>query len=160
MNTNGYLSQITNPAGQISKFTYSSRGLMTSYTDPKGNIYSFSYDGLGRLLKHADPAGGSISFARANNTSGCTVTETTALGPITKYQTAFSSTSSSTTQQFTNTWPNGLTATESKTRQSGHTSEATVFPDGTSYSESRGPDPRWRIYNNNFLDASRTINGL
>src|ERR1035438_1441996 len=55
------------------------------------------------------------------------------------------STTSSSAQKFTNTWPSGLQATETDTQQLGQASESMVLPDGTSTTTTNGPDPRWGI---------------
>jgi RHS repeat-associated protein len=145
VDANGYLSQVTDPLGNTIKLTNTSLGLLTSLKDANGNLYSFQYDSSGFLVKDSDPAGGVINPARANNGSGFGVTETTAQGRARTNNVAFSSGSSSTTQQFTNTWTNGLQASESDTQQTGQLLESAVLPNGTSYSKTYGPDPRWGI---------------
>ncbi|MGA8152649.1 MAG: RHS repeat-associated core domain-containing protein [Terriglobales bacterium] len=142
---NGFLSQMTDPAGRVTKFTNSAAGLLTSLTDPKGNVYNYQYDSFGRLTQHSDPAGGFINLARTDNANGYSVLETTAMGRTSTAQVGFSSNSSQTARQFTNTWTNGLQATESKTQLAGQLSDSTTLPDGSSYGTSYGPDPRWGI---------------
>jgi len=156
VDSNGNLVEVTDPAGNPTKYGYAAGGLLTSLTDPSGNAYIFQYDGYGRLTSHADPAGGSIVLSRTDTGSGYTVTSTTAVGVKSSYQMTFSSIPSvSTTLQYTNTWPNGLQATESKTQLSGQLSENTALPDGTSSSDTKGPDPRWGIQVP--IDTSSTI---
>jgi RHS repeat-associated protein len=146
VDSNGNLAEVTDPAGNSTKYGYAAGGLLTSLTDPLKNAYIFQYDPYGRLTSHADPAGGSTALSRADTGSGHTVTSTTAVGVKSSYEMAFSSTPSvSTTLQYTNTWPNGLQATESKTQLSGQLTESTALPDGTSSSDTMGPDPRWGI---------------
>ena len=145
VDANGYLSQVTDPLGNTVQLTNTALGLLTSMKDANGNLYSFQYDGNGFLTKDSDPAGGVINLARTNNGTGYSVTETTAQGRANTNLVAFSNSSASTTQQFTNTWWNGLQATESKTQQSGQLSESVSLPNGTSYSKSYRPDPRWGI---------------
>jgi RHS repeat-associated protein len=53
--------------------------------------------------------------------------------------------SSTFTEQQTNTWPNGLQATSTKTQKGGQISESIALPDGTSHSDTLGPDPIWGI---------------
>ncbi len=141
----GYLSQVVDPADNVTKLVASASGLLTGLTDADSNVHSFQYDNLGRLMLDADPAGGSISLARTDTTSGYSVTKTTAMGRTTNYAAAFSSSASSTTEQLTNTWPNGLVATETDTQQSEQLSENTSLPDGTTIATTYGPDPRWGI---------------
>jgi RHS repeat-associated protein len=145
IDSNGFLSQITDPAGRATKLTNTSAGLLTTLTDPKGNVYNYQYDSFGRLTQHSDPAGGFVSLARTDNGSGYSVLETTAVGRSSTAQVGFSSNSSQTARQFTNTWTNGLQATESKTQLAGQLSDSTTLPDGSSYSTGYGPDPRWGI---------------
>ena len=145
VDANGYLSQVTDPAGNTFKLSSGSTGLLASLTDPNGNTYSFQYDGFGRLIKDADPAGGAISLARTDSAPNYSVAETTASGVTRAYQVGLASTTSQTTQQYTNTWSNGLQASGSDTQQSGQLTESTTLPDGTSFSTTLGPDPRWGI---------------
>lgn len=143
---NGYLSQVTDPAGNTVKLIYKALGLLTGLTDANGNVYSFQYDGYGRLLRDSDPAGGSISLARTDTASGYSVKKTTTMGRTSTYEITFSSTAgTSTTQDFLNTWPEGLQAKESTTQSTAQRSKATTLPDGTSSTSTLGPDPRWGI---------------
>jgi RHS repeat-associated protein len=48
-------------------------------------------------------------------------------------------------ETHTNTWPDGLQATSSKSLQKGQLSDGFSLPDGTVFSESLGPDPVWGI---------------
>ena len=145
VDANGYLSQVTDPMGQAIKLTTSALGLLSSYKDANGNLYSFQYDANGFLTKDSDPAGGVLNLSLTNNSSGYVVKETTQVGRITNDQVAFSNTSSSSSQTFTNTWPNGLVASETDTQQNGQITQTVSLPDGTSYSKTLGPDPRWGI---------------
>ena len=145
VDANGYLSQVTDPAGNIVKLSSGATGLLASLTDANGNVHNFQYDIYGRLTNDSDPAGGSISTARTDSSSGYSTTKTTALGVSSSYAVTFNSTTSSSAQKFTNTWPSGLQATETDTQQLGQASESMVLPDGTSTTTTNGPDPRWGI---------------
>src|SRR5262249_27847928 len=60
LDANGYLAHLTNPANEISQFTYATGaadGLLTTRTDPRGHMHRFSYDALGRLTRDEDPVG-------------------------------------------------------------------------------------------------------
>jgi RHS repeat-associated protein len=48
-------------------------------------------------------------------------------------------------QQHTNNWPNGLQATSTKTQQGSQISDSSTLPDGSSSSDTFGPDPVWGI---------------
>jgi RHS repeat-associated protein len=140
---NGYLSQVTDPMGNSTKLTTSALGLLSSFKDANGNLYSFQYDANGFLTNDSDPAGGVINLALTNNANGYSVAETTAQGRVNNNKVAFSNTASSTTQQFTNIWTNGLQATETDTQQNGQLTQSVTVPNGSSYSMTLGPDPRW-----------------
>jgi YD repeat-containing protein len=114
-------------------------------TDARGSTYNFQYSHRGRLTNDADPAGGSTTLARADSASGYSVTKTTALRRTSAYGVGFSSAASQTAQTSVNTGTNGLQTTEVDTQQSALLSRSMVLPDGTSYSETDGPDPRWGI---------------
>jgi len=143
VDSHGYLSKITDPLGNAVLLTNTAAGLLSSMKDANGNLYSFQYDSSGFLLKDTDPAGGVLNLARTNGSSGYSVSETTAQGRASSSQVAFSNTASSTTQQFTNTWTNGLKASESNTQAIGQLTNSVSLPDGTSNSQTLGPDPRW-----------------
>jgi len=145
VDANGYLSQVTDPMGNSFKLTNTAQGLLTSFKDPNGNLYSFQYDANGFLVKDSDPAGGVINLARTDNSSGYSVTETTAQGRANSGLVSFSNTGTSTTQTYTNTWTNGLQASLSESQQNGQRSVAVTLPFGSSYSGTLGPDPRWGI---------------
>jgi RHS repeat-associated protein len=156
VDNNGYLKQITDPAGNTITPTHDASGLLQSLKDANNNLYTFKYDtaGFGRLVLDSDPAGGSIQLNRTDNTSGFTVVKTTAAGSSSQpnsvvltstYQTTFSSDPSSTSQQFLNTFPTGLQATQPNKQQSGQLSEGATLPDGTASSQTLGADPRWGI---------------
>jgi RHS repeat-associated protein len=156
----GYLSQVTDPAGNIVRLVTSDSGLLTSMTDANGNTHSFEYDQMGRLLKDSDPAGGSLSLARTDTASGYSVTKTTALDRTSIYNTTLSSTGSSASQTFVNTWPDGLQATSTSTQQTGALSDNTTLPDGTSGTSTTGPDPRWGIQVPIPANTSTTLGSL
>lgn len=152
VDSNGYLSQVTDPLGNSSSFQNSSTGLLQSRTDANGNVFNYTYDANGGLTKDADPLGGYVSTSRsdANSGFGWTVAETTSMGVTSSYQTAltlpwFLSSTSSVTEQHTNIWPEGLQATSSTALQSGQLSNNVVLPDGTTDSQTLGPDPVWGI---------------
>ncbi len=160
VDSNGYLSQVTDPMGYTIKLSTSALGLLSSFKDANGNLYSFQYDTNGFLTKDSDPAGGVLNLALTNNNNGYSVTETTAQGRTNKNAIVFSNTASSTTQTFTNTWPNGLQASESDTQQNGQLAESASLPSGVSYSETYGPDPRWGIQSPILTSESLTLGSL
>jgi RHS repeat-associated protein len=150
MDSHGFLNQMTDPAHDTLSFTYGTTGLMTARKDANGNTYDYSYDSSGKLMKDADPAGGFTTLTRAKTASGYTVTQTTATGQKTEFQTALETPTwfddgTFFTQKLNNTWPNGLQASGSQTLQNGQISASTALPDGTTTTSIEGPDPRWGI---------------
>ncbi|MGA8153050.1 MAG: RHS repeat-associated core domain-containing protein [Terriglobales bacterium] len=150
--SHGFLSKVTDPLGKSQSFTNTNLGLITSRTDANGNIYNYTYDADGRVIKDADPVGGFIGLTRTDATSGAgqTVGQTTAMGRTTSFQAAFQvpwvqDGTSPFSEQRTNIWPDGLQATATKGQQGNQRTEAYTLPDGTSYSETLGPDPIWGI---------------
>ncbi len=143
--SNGYLSEVADPARHAIKLTSGATGLLSSYIDANGNHYKFEYDDYGRLLNDSDTAGGSLTLARMDTNNGSIVTETTALGVKSKFQSAYSQAGVSTNQQFTNTWPNGLTAQETDVEGLLGIEDISTLPDGESETRTLAPDPRWGI---------------
>jgi YD repeat-containing protein len=146
---NGYLKQVTDPAGNTIQLVHDATGLLRSLTDARGNPHTFDYDPLGRLISDVDPAGGSTTLSRTDVASGYQITETrvSATTPLTRtYSTTFEVNAGvSTTQQFTNTWSNGLQATHIEMQQLGQLSNGFALPDGSSRTTTMGPDPVWGI---------------
>jgi RHS repeat-associated protein len=155
VDANGYLSQVTDPLGRVTKLSASSTGLLASLTDPKGNVYPYQYDTYGELTKHSDPAGGFISLAHTDAATGFSVSEKTAMGVSRSYNVVLSNTATSTAEQYTDTWPNGLKATETETQLSGQITGSTALPDGSFSSDTLTGDPRWGIQAP--VEASSTI---
>ena len=152
VDSNGYLSQVTDPLGKSETFVNTSTGLLSSRTDQNGNIFNYTYDSNGRLTKDADSLGGYLTESRsaASTGFGWTVTETTSMGLASSYQTTvtapwFLSSTSSVTEQHTNIWPDGLQATSSSGLANGSLSDNFTLPDGTTDSETLGPDPVWGL---------------
>jgi RHS repeat-associated protein len=152
-NAGGFLSSVKDPAGHTQTFGYSSSGLMTSRKDANGNSFSYTYDASGRLTKDADSAGGFTKLVRSKSlvagTLTDTITETTAAGQTSTFQTtrrvSWTDNGKSYNEQRVNAWPNGLQATESKSLQNGSISDKKTLPDGSSYTSTIGPDPRWGL---------------
>jgi RHS repeat-associated protein len=145
VDANGYLSQVIDPMGHAIKLATSTLGLLSSFRDANGNLYSFQYDSNGFLTTDSDPAGGALKLTLANSASGYSVAETTTQGRVNSNSVAFSNTSSSTTQQFVNTWTNGLQANETDVQQNGQLTRSVALPNGSSYGMTLGPDPRWGV---------------
>ncbi|MDJ0674655.1 MAG: FG-GAP-like repeat-containing protein [Calothrix sp. MO_167.B42] len=65
-NTAGQLTQIIDPAGLVTQFTYTGNRV-TAITDPAGRITQLSYDGGGNLVKITDPDNSSRSWEYDNS---------------------------------------------------------------------------------------------
>ncbi len=150
LDSNGFLSKMTDPLGLSQTFTNTGTGLLISRTDANGNIFNYTYDRNGRLINDADPLGGFVAASRTNASSGFgyTVSQTTSMGRTSTFQNTLNlpwvqNGTSPSTEQHNNTWPNGLHASSSSSLQSGQLSNSVTLPDGTSQSETLGPDPRW-----------------
>ena len=148
----GFLSQVTDPLGKSEAFTNTSMGLLISRTDESGNLFTYTYDTNGRLIKDADPLGGYTASTRtdANSGFGWTVAQTTSMGRTSSYQSTLNlpwsmTPTSTSSEQRTITWPNGLQASSATTLQNGQLSKSSTLPDGTSDSDTLGPDPRWGL---------------
>jgi RHS repeat-associated protein len=137
LDANGYLLHATNPANESRQFTYTDKGLMTSMTDARGSTYTYTYDSLGYLTKDMDPIGGFTAISRAYDSTGYTVTATTAMGKVTKYRVDQLRDGS---KQFTTTDPNGLKTTTSDGTNGTATSTA---PNGMQIPIEQKPDPRF-----------------
>ena len=152
VDANGFLGQVTDPLGKSATFTNGTTGLLASRTDQNGDIFNYSYDSAGKLANDADSLGGFTSLTRTPAASGFgwTTNETTSMGRTSSYQSTVTvpwlQTSTSTfSTQHTNTWPNGLQATRATAQQGSQISESVALPDGTSDSDTLGPDPVWGI---------------
>jgi YD repeat-containing protein len=144
VDANGYLSEVIDPEGLVTKLSNSPLGLIASLTDPKGNVYSYQYDTYGHLTLHADPASGFIS-AYTDAANGFSASEKTAMGVTSSYNVVLSNSSTSETEQYTDTLPDGLKETSTTTQLGGQINESTTLPDGSSYSDTQSGDPRWGI---------------
>jgi RHS repeat-associated protein len=167
IDSNGFLSQITDPLGLSQSFSYSSTGLLTSRRDANGNVFTYTYDGNGRLTKDADPLGGFVAATRTDASSGFgyTVGQTTSMGRTSTFQNTLNlpwvqDGTVPSSEQHNNTWPNGLKAQTSSTFQKGQLLNTVTLPDGTSRSETLGPDPRWGLQSPVPLSATLTKGSL
>ena len=125
----GYLSRVTNPAGEGTQLTYTSgnsEGLLATFTDPRGNLHSYTYDPLGRLGLDQNRSGSATTVARtdiAANHYAVVLNPTS--GPITTYEVEELSTGDT---RRARTDPSGE-RTESLIRAD--TSRQDMYPDGT-----------------------------
>jgi len=86
IDSEGFLSSITNPAGDTFEMEYSINGLLTGFVNPNGDKSTMIYDALGRLRHDKNAAGGYWSLVRSNlGTTGFRTTVGTATGRATIY---------------------------------------------------------------------------
>jgi RHS repeat-associated protein len=132
----GYLEELTDPAGSTYAMTYEA-GLMKTFTDPEGALTSFSYDEDGYLAEEADPSGGSTMFSRWQDSGRCIVTRTSGLGEVWTYD--------------VNRLESGIIET-CTTEPGGGNMNAVLdpaglttitYPDGSAVSQQTKPDPRF-----------------
>ncbi|MFN7963318.1 MAG: RHS repeat-associated core domain-containing protein [Thermoanaerobaculia bacterium] len=134
---------VTNPAGELTRFAYSSDGLMTSMTSPRGFLTTFTWDGDGRLLQDRDPLGGFTAFTRVEQpeapglTSAWRTMRSSALGRSVRFD---SERSRSGGEKRTTTTSEGLTVV---TEKGADGTTTTHYPDGSVASSKEGPDPRF-----------------
>ena len=70
---NGYLSSITDPAGNTRLYTYGVDGKMLSKRDPRGNVTTYAYDENGRVTSATNSSGTkAIEYGNGNS---ATITE-------------------------------------------------------------------------------------
>jgi RHS repeat-associated protein len=164
---NGFLSKVTDPLGKSSTFVNGTTGLLSSRTDQNGNISNYTYDTSGRLSKDADPLGGFTQLNRIDASTGLgwSVDESTSMGRTTSYQDNLSlpwiqDGTQPESEQHLNTWPDGLLASSSSDLQNGQLTNAMDLPDGTSVSETLGPDPVWGLQSPVYLSGKTTQGNL
>jgi RHS repeat-associated protein len=150
----GYLVQATNSANESNQFTVTTGGLMTSKTDPRGNTYHFEYDTLGYLTRDADPAGGYTNLTRMYDSTGYTITATTAMGKVTKYR---AEKTHDGTRRFINTDPNGL---KTITIDSTDGSSYTITSDGMNTPIKEKADPRFGMQSPLINATVKTPGGI
>jgi RHS repeat-associated protein len=83
---NGFLNEVTNPAGEVVTLVTSATGLLQRLTDPRGGQYAFAYDSLGRLVRDSSAAGRVQTLARVATDTSSTVTLTDDLGRTTTHR--------------------------------------------------------------------------
>jgi len=145
LNERGYLSSVSNPAGETHNFTYheEKEGLLTSISDPKGNITTYDYDEKGRLRRSTDPINAKETdgfykkLKRDEIENGFKVTVTTA-GGTKKIHEVLELPNGDKIRKTT--FPDG-THNEQTTYKNGNSYLKT--PDSTIYTEKTG-DPRFK----------------
>lgn len=162
IDSQGHLTALADPAGNVRQFSYSEDGLLLTQTDPGGNISRYGYDDQGLVTSDQDAAGGKVTLARTGNK----VTETTALGRHLSIEVQPRSDGS------TRIVRTDATGSELVAVRSANFATTTVNrPDGSGYTMTYGPDPRWGMLapipvsgrevqpsgNTSFFDFQRSV---
>jgi len=137
----GYLVSVTNPAGEAVSFTYHGKlGLLAAFKDARGNTSRFTYDDMGRLVKDEDAAGGFTALTRQVTDHGFEIGQTKAERNLAT--TFLTERLRSGDQIKLNKCCCGA---ETKTQAAADGSEKVVYPDGSVYTRTEQPDPRWGL---------------
>jgi YD repeat-containing protein len=148
LDSSGFASAITDPAGETTQCTYSN-GLMTSLQTPAGFLHQFTYDAQGNLLTDEDPTGATQTLARTMTSGGSTpgvsyvsgknwnVAVTSGAGHTTNHAVTTSTTGVITQ---TTTFPSGASGSYSRTAADVRT---VTRPDGTVTISTAAPDPQY-----------------
>jgi len=135
--TNGYLSEIVNPAGDKIALEYDGGGLLTKLTDPLNGAHRFEYDGAGRLTKDTAPDNTFQTLTRDVQGKVTTVTLRTGEGRTKTYRTERTGDE---TIKRTITDGEGLSTV---TLAGADGTSTTTRPDGTKIVLEVAPDPRF-----------------
>jgi RHS repeat-associated protein len=139
VDSNNWLSSITDPANQVTRLETNSDGFMTKLTDVGAGVHTFGYDGWGGIARDENPDGSVKTLVRTPRADGqgFSVAVTTAEGRKTVY-----------TQQ---SFADG-SVRRNVVHADGTTSSTLVDvngivnqtdPDGTTVTTVQLPDPRW-----------------
>lgn len=134
--TAGFLTSITNPAGETTRFTYTPDGLLTSVTTPRGGVTTFAYNEVGQLVRETNPIGGGYRLEQTLLPTGKVVTIINALGHRSSYETTRLQNGERTVQ----TAPNGAQGVQIRKRDG---TVVDINPDGTVITTTPAPDPRF-----------------
>ena len=136
LDSNGFISSVTNPNSETYNVVHSATGQMTSFQKPGRNPSTVTYDSSGRVIKDLGAGGDFISLLASINAQGVqTVISTTAVGRQTVYQT--SANASGSIHQVTR--PTGETTKSSSLL----TSTSSTSSSGTVSSSTLADDPRF-----------------
>ncbi|HWK27650.1 MAG TPA: RHS repeat-associated core domain-containing protein [Solirubrobacter sp.] len=135
--TGGYLSRVTNPAGDRVALEYGATGLLTKLTDPRDGVHAFAYDALGRLTRDTAADGSFQTLTRTVGGGAVTVVHRTGEGRSTTY-----SVKRTPDGEIKRTVTDaGGRSTVTLTGNDGV--KTVVHSDGTRVTQELGPDPRF-----------------
>jgi len=136
---NGYLATVTDPASESWQVEYTADGLMTAFTDRNGHRSDYTFDVNGRLIEDQSPVGGGWQLDRTQIDRGYAVAMTSGEGRISTYKVERLLDG---TRRKTNTASDGSVAITDYNNALTNALQA----DGTIYSVTEGPDPRFGMY--------------
>ena len=165
INPEGYLQSITNPAGEETSMTYDSNGLLTTFMDPMGITSTMTYDADDLLVIDDDGSGNIQTFSRVEGRTSFKVTRTTAMGKVSTYQMNYP-VNGRVQSTVTNSDGDVLEVYDTV-----NGSSVTTQSDGTTITQTHGPDPRFGMQapvlesltvktpgsNSNTVTQSRTV---
>jgi RHS repeat-associated protein len=148
---NGALQSVTDPSGNKAQLGFDANGLASSATDPNGAQSLYAFDSTGRLTRVTDPDSSSLSRSL---TAPSALTLTTSSGSV-----ATISSEQTPTGDMIQT---GTLATGSVIQSTNTGDDATVThaTDGTVYTITRTPDPRFGMQVPLEQVEARLPNGL
>jgi YD repeat-containing protein len=139
LDTNGYLSELTNPESETTAFDYSADGLLESLTDPKDGLKDYDYGAHGRLVKATDQGTSFKELSRTDTSSSYETTLRTKLDRTSKYKVERLPAGD---LRRVHTDSAGL---ESTLRSNQDATRSATAADGTITSNEAGPDPRFEM---------------
>jgi RHS repeat-associated protein len=86
--SNGFLSEVTNPNNETYKMLYTDEGYLTNFTKPGGQTSSVTYDEVGYVMQDKGAGGDTLTFSREGDSTSQVVEVLTALNRKTKYTTS------------------------------------------------------------------------
>ena len=137
LNSNGYLSSISDPENRAYTMTYHDGGLLATFADPNGNTNKLTYNSLGKLAKDEDAAGGYQTLALSVDGKTKTVNLNTAMGRTTIMSVSDRLQNASLREIVA---PDG---TRTITEFRGDETTVTRYADGTITTATSGPDIRY-----------------
>jgi RHS repeat-associated protein len=137
VDANGYLSNISDPAGATYRATYDgASGLLTSFSNPLNQQSQMGYDSVGRLTSSTDAAGQTWTLTRNDLFAGGGVNIDRA-GRSSTYRSEHPNEG---TRSLINSFPDG---TEARITTESSGTVTTTYRFGSSNSSQEGGDPRW-----------------
>ena len=137
--TGGYLTSVTNPAGEQFQMTYTADGLLTGFKNPRGIPKTIAYDALGRFIREDRADGGSLTITGPPTiASSFQVAVRSAEGQTTTHDIQRSSTGND-----VRTDTELATQLKTKTTRTTDGGQSIALPDGSAFLQAIQGDPRF-----------------